>query len=68
MDHALIAAALKRGPVYSNAAGRVGQILHVADDGWVHVKVRNQECVTHFDRGDAVVLVERDGRQVVQNA
>lgn len=68
-------------PVFSCAAGRVGEILNIDDhpSGFVvnicpksrsHSPVtvhRHRHGATRFDRGDAVELVQRDGIWMVVN-
>lgn len=48
--------------IHSSAAGRVGNVEYVDDNGWIHMKSnKGERFVTHFDRGDSVELVPKEG-------
>lgn len=58
---------LDRGnKIWSAAAGRIGEVIGT-DDHWVKVKIRRTVCVTHFDRGDPVMILKQGDRLVIHN-
>lgn len=62
-----ISEALAKGRVYSQAAGRIGEVVKVREDGMVELQLGKSKGVTYFDDGDIVQLVYKGGKTFIRN-
>jgi len=68
VESSLIKQHLEAGKsVRSRAVGRMGNVEGVWPDGSVEVRTHGGVGITRFDRGDSVVMVEREGEMLILN-